>query len=433
MRTEFARALAIAALATAAAGCGGGGTGTNTIRIGMLSDCNGPYSSLYDATAAGAELPFLRRGGKLRGPNPSDGVEGASIAGKRVELVLGCEGDTFGTTLAETRRLVEQKGVNVIVAPLAVPYASALKQYARRRLGTVFSIALSGEQGATMKQPAPNVFRFSLDNAQAMAGLGAYAYRQLGWRTAVTIGEDEAFGWSEAAGFAAEFCALGGKVVKRLWSPFYSAALAHLASEIPSGVDGIWLGGGNQDYTSFFAAYGRLHPDLSNRMIADGIALEFGTLRARLLGVVAGQSYPFDSKGPAWVRYMADFRRAFPGVQGGSIFDLAFYDATEPVLEALGQVHGDLSHGEQKLMAALAGVRFESPTGAILLDRNRQAVGPAFLSRVVKDGRGKLVLRTFRVVPNVEQTFNGYFGPSTPEPSRAEPACKRGNPPTWAR
>src|SRR5437899_221681 len=154
-----------------AAGCGG--KRASPVKIGVLTDCNGAFSSFYETTVAGAELPFLERGARLRGKRPSDGVEDASVAGKPVKLVIGCQGGTFGTMLSEARRLVEQVGVDIVVGPLAVPYGLVLSDYAKRQPGTVFSIALSGEPATTLRQRAPNVFRFGLDNPQWMAGLGS--------------------------------------------------------------------------------------------------------------------------------------------------------------------------------------------------------------------------------------------------------------------
>ena len=63
--------------------------------------------------------------------------------------------------------------------------------------------------------PEPNVFGVAPNLRQGSAGLGAYAYHTLGWRTAVTLGEDDPLGWSLTSGFVAEFCSLGGKIVKR--------------------------------------------------------------------------------------------------------------------------------------------------------------------------------------------------------------------------
>jgi hypothetical protein len=38
-----------------------------------------------------------------------------------------------------------------------------------------------------------------------------------------------------------------------------------------------------------------------------------------------------------------------------------------------------------------------------------------------------------QVVPNVEQSFGGYFDARTPPPSLAQPGCHRATPPAWAR
>jgi branched-chain amino acid transport system substrate-binding protein len=436
MRSKLGHAVALWALALLIAllvsSCGGGVR--SSIKIGVISDCTGPFSPFYEATVAGAELPLLERGGKLRGPKPSGGVEGALVGGRRIELLFGCIGPTHATMLADARRLVERDGADVIVGPLAVDTALTLREYARRQPEIVFSIALSDEPATTMSWPARNVFRFVPDYAQWLAGLGSYAYHTLGWRTAVTVGEDDPFGWAETAGFVAEFCSLGGNVVKRIWSPFFSPKLSPLVSQIPArGVDGVFLMDGNQAIQSFFEAYGRLNPDLSKHLLTDALALEISGLSDRLIGVVAVGPYPYGSTAPRWLRYVHDFKEAFPAIPAVGIFDLTYYDAMEPVVEALQRVHGDLSHGERRLKAALRALHLEAPNGPTRLDANRQAIGESFLSRVERNARGKLVLRTFRVVPNVEETFNGYFSATTPAPSRTQPACKRGNPPGWAR
>ena len=147
--------------------------------------------------------------------------------------------------------------------------------------------------------------------------------------------------------------------------------------------------------------------------------------------------YPSDSARPAWVAYVSAFRKAFPKLAAtfgaASIFTIAYYEAMQGVLAALDRVHGDLSGGERRFQAALARVRLDSPIGPIRLDRNRQAIAPNYLLQYQKGPGGKLVLRTIRVVPNVEQSFGGYFRTNGPLPSRTHPPCKHGNPPPWTR
>jgi hypothetical protein len=105
----------------------------------------------------------------------------------------------------------------------------------------------------------------------------------------------------------------------------------------------------------------------------------------------------------------------------------------EAALVALERVHGDVSDGERRFKAALSHLVLDSPNGRIRLDSHRQAVGPSYLSRIELDKHAQPVVRTLRVVPDVEQTFGGYFSRDTAQPSSLAPACKRERPPPWAR
>jgi branched-chain amino acid transport system substrate-binding protein len=68
----------------------------------------------------------------------------------------------------------------------------------------------------------------------------------------------------------------------------------------------------------------------------------------------------------------------------------------------------------------------------VRLDANRNAIQPAYVVKIVKTG-GSLGFRTIKTIPNVNETFGGLFGPSSPSPSRTAPACKKGTPPPWAK
>ena len=108
------------------------------------------------------------------------------------------------------------------------------RDLARRFPEVTFLASEMGAQETTLRDPPPNYFRFAPTGAQTTAGLGAYAYRDLGWRRAVIAAEDWYPGWEAAAGFVAEFCALGGSVVERDWYALLgvdarTAALRHAA------------------------------------------------------------------------------------------------------------------------------------------------------------------------------------------------------------
>jgi branched-chain amino acid transport system substrate-binding protein len=420
-------------LALVATSCGG--EKQQTIRIGIFNDCRGPFSGDYQRSMAGAELPFVRRGAKLLGSKPSDGVGAVSVAGRRVELILGCHYlGSFVRTFAEARRLVEQEDVRVLVTPFTTPDDTILREYARRHRSVAF-LSRGLSPLTTLVDPGPNFFRFNSDTAQGMAGLGAYAYHTLGWRTAATL-SDEGLGYDNVAGFVAEFCSLGGTVVKRLWAPWGNPGSvidwSPLVRQIPPGVDGVALLSGLQGTASFFAAYKKLHRDPSRSVVMSAYTFALGE---RPAGVVAAGYLPFESSAPAWRRYIRDIRAAFPALRNetGLGYDIHAYRPVEAALEALEQVGGDLSGGGRRFMASLAKLHLRGPGGTVRLDANHQAVGPNFLFRVEKEPGGRLVPRTIRVIPNVEQTFNGYFDASSPPTSRTQPVCRKGNPPAWAR
>src|SRR4051794_23779344 len=119
MRADLrSTAAALAVLAAAAAlVVGGCGSERRPVRVGVVVDCVGVNRPLEGAELAGAELPLLQRGAKLRRADAIDGITSGTIAGRPVELVPGCtELYEFSTLAAEIRRLVEHEHVDVVVA-----------------------------------------------------------------------------------------------------------------------------------------------------------------------------------------------------------------------------------------------------------------------------------------------------------------------------
>jgi branched-chain amino acid transport system substrate-binding protein len=339
-------------------------------------------------------------------------------------MVFGCGDDTAEKALAETRRLVEDAGVDVLIGPLQIGESLVVREYARKRPETTFVDGTAAGQSLTLQHPARNFFRFSPDGAQFAAGLGTHAYRELGWRRAVTVASGEAFEYAQVAGFVAEFCALGGTIAKRIWSP---ENLAPYLFE--DAADGFFVAS-----PADFVFRG-LPGNLSTTIVG-GIFWGFPPppLTKRWLGTVFGQPTA-PTSGPAWTAYVSSFRNAFPAlaqIAESGVFSIEYNDAVEATLQALERVDGDLSAGQQRFRAALATVELDSPVGRIRLDRNRQAIAPNFLSQWRKGPTGP-VSRTIRVIPNVEQTFGGYFRQNGPMPSRTYPPCRKAKPPQWAQ
>ena len=434
-----ALSLPVALLMLGSAACGG--EERDAVRIGLLADCEGFGAPFYDVTIAGAELPLIRRGGWLKGPAPADGVDGVSIGGHPVELSFGCAGEGVGNML-ETRRLVELEGVDVLIGPNTIPYTLAMAQYARRHPDTAFLIATM--ERTTGIDLGRNVFRFTADSVQTAAGLGSYAFEELGWRRANTVAIPDAWEWGLHAGFVAEFCSLGGNVVDRYW-------LDVLAEDVPEklstvrldGPDGFFLAM-DTSIGTFLQGYAERHPRLAKHVVAGA----FGSapvlldpavvekLGDRLIGVVTASFVPLDSSRPDWNAYVVEYETEFPelGETAASVyhlFDIDYVNSMEAVMQAMESVDGDISNRD-RFLEALSEVQLDAPNGLIELDDRLQAIVPIYLSRIEKDERGNLVFRTFKTIEGVDQTYGGAVRMESPTPDRTQPSCQRGTPPPWA-
>ncbi len=432
---RVARLLAVTALVVAASGCGGG---EQPIRIGLLTDCRGYFSGYEDATLAGAELPLLNRGARLTNGTPSGGVSGARVAGREVELVRGCTEATEYTILVEeARRLVEDEGVDAIVGPFAAGDSLIVKELARRYPEVAFVPALWSAQELTLRNPVSNVYRFDTDHAQDVGGLGAYAYNELGWRTAAVLAEDFQLGWHESAAFVAEFCSLGGRIAKSVYAVFDPAA----ADRVPTDVDGVAL----------LISSGLSSPEMIPRLVR-----RLGGERDRIVAgmwviddpVIAGafELGPLDGVvGASWIppaqstRAMREYRRAFvhafpgpPGRAAESPVVMAFHDSMEGVLRGLEDADGRLGEGRRRLHEALSHVRLDLPTGPVRLDENRNSIRQIYLKRIVVGDGGRRADQLVHVVPGVEQSFGGLLSKSPPPGPGSQP-CRKATPPPWAR
>ena len=421
----------------AVAGCSGADA---PVRIGLLTDCRGLFSSYEDGALAGAELPLVERGARLRDGRPSGGVSSATVAGRDVEFVRGCTEQSEHTVLVEeARRLVEDEGVDAVVGPMGEADSLVAREVARRYPDVIFIPTLSGAQELTLRRPAPNVFRFDTDEAQDVAGLGSYAYRQLGWRRAAVVTDVTPVGWQEEAGFVAEFCALGGKVTARYVTPvdLDSPVVARALRE----ADGVasLVYGGTFTPPTFVPALARAVGSPRTRLVVGTYVLEDSNALVPVTGVpdgvVGASSIPPANATPAMRRYRRAFSTAFPGLpptDAETPVVLAFHDAMEGLLRGIEASDGDLSDGRRRLRAELARVRLDLPSGPALLDRNRQAVRRTYLKRIVGGRGGKRTFELVRVVPGVEQTFAGLLS-GAPAPGPGSQPCRKATPPPWAR
>ena len=299
---------------TPAAETDGEATG-EPIKIGVFSNNEGAFAPFEGQTWGGAMLPLINRGATPVSGDPTDGVENATIAGHPIEIVYGGSDSTPDKAVEEARRLVEQEQVDILVGPLSGSEGIAVANYSKEQPGVTFVNGISGAQDTTLKVRSPNFFRFHSDGTQWTAGLGDYAYNELGWRNVVTIGDDYDFPYSQIAGFVAEFCAIGGNVTERLWPPLGEEDYSSYITQIPEDVDGFFMGVGGTGTVAFVKQYGQLRGNLADRIMGgvfmtDPVILE--ELGNQVVGVVTAGMTAGDSQEPAYIEYTEQIEAGIP-------------------------------------------------------------------------------------------------------------------------
>lgn len=422
--------------------------GDNVVKLGIMAECEGAFGGFHEDITAGAVLGLINGAGATSNSRTTalDGFSGASVAGTPIELVgIGCGDDTPDRGIQEIRKLVEQDGANVIIGPLSGDEGIAIANYAKDHLEVTFLDGSSGAQDTTLHVQAPNYFRWHADGAQWNAGIGDILHNTAGWDTAAVIADDYGFGWTSAAGFTAEFCAVGGDVVTQVFPPLgttdYSSFVAQLPD--PDEVDGyFWVIGGtgtNASLEAFLNAKGDLTGDqhAGNLFFSPALAAALGT---DIAGAYVGgfANLPGDISTPEITAYLASADAAWdtlagglsgnepaePSLAAGFGFMYAYYSASAAFTEALALVDGDLSNDHAALREAMSNLTWEGPFGDISLDENRQAIADTSVQQLVLNDAGEVISKSIAIIPAVDQTFGGTFSDQTLPPERDNTSCE---------
>jgi branched-chain amino acid transport system substrate-binding protein len=415
-----------------------------TIKVGFLSDCEGAFGSFFEPTIAGFNQALIdKAGAKAAGSKPSDGVTGATVGGKKIEVVgYGCANDTADKAIEETRRLMEQEGADILVGPLSGDEGIAVANYAKEHPDKTFINGIAGAQDSTLKVRAPNFYRFHPDGAQWSAGLGDYAYNKLGWKKAAIIGDDYSFPYTSLAGFVAEYCSIGGQIPKRIWAPLGEKDYSSYISQIPKDVDGLYVGIGGSGLISFVKQYEQQRGKIDTQHMMGNIfwddPLVMKEVGKSLVGGITSGMTASDANTPEVTGYMDSLKTSYGpeiAATGSSVFTYGYFTAGQGLIKGLEAVKGDIAD-QKKLQDALSQVTLtgaEAPWGDVKLDDNRQAISDVYVKKIVADKTGDGVpdVTTFEKIPQVDQTFGGFFSASSPALSRSNPKCVKGTPPPW--
>jgi branched-chain amino acid transport system substrate-binding protein len=367
------------------------------IKIGVVATLDGAFAVLGQDAVRGVELAVAEVGGQ--------------VAGRKITILKASSDASPDSAIAAARKPVENDGVDVLVGPLSGDEGIAVKDYAKNHPAITFVNGTSAAQDTTLRDPAPNFFRFTSDGAQWMAGLGDYAYKEKNYRRVAIVAEDYSFPYTQVFGFMYEFCALGGHVVTKQWVPIGQKDFSSVVAAIPQDIDAVYVALAGADAVNFLTQMhqgGNDKPMIAGSFTADQTILSSkGRFRDYVLGTPSAGAIADSLDDPDWKAYVAAYRKQFPdGLGSPSLAAYTYYLNTAALLRGLQAVNGDLSDGHQQLHAVLSKLSFKTPTGGeVHLDENRQAVIDNFVTEIAADSDGKLYNKVIRRVVGVNQTL----------------------------
>ena len=389
---------------------------TDSLKIGVLAPLEGAFEPLGRDALRGYELALS---------------EHEEDAGERpIEAFVESTDGTPETAIAKARVLID-RGVNILIGPLAGIEGVAIREFAKSVPEVTFINGASAAQDVTLREPADNFFRFNPDSMQWIAGLGRYAYEEKDIRTIVSVAEDYSLPYTQLMGFMLDYCALGGQVLARHWVSTGAGDATRIAETISATeTDALFLALEPRAAKIFLEAYaeaGGQAAIVTGATTLSGDLLRTSAIRPLLEGAISALPISESDDNDAWTEFVERYRGHFPDAgPSPSLFALSYYVNTKALLLALDETDGDLGDGHENFRDALAELSFDTPFGGpVELDANRQAVTSTFIVEVVEALDGSLAHETVHTVSEVGQTLGlprDQFLALGP-PSRANTRC----------
>ena len=330
-----------------------------TIKIGLIAPLEGALALSGQDAIRGTELAL-------------DEIK-YMIGNKKIVVLKESSNGRPDVALGKAKKLIEQDNVDILIGPLAGGEGLAIKEYAKTQPNKTFVQGTSAAQELTLKDAAPNLYRFTGDGAQWQAGLGNYAYDVKGYRNIVSVGDDYAFPYSQVAGFISEFCPKGGRIAQRFWAPLGTKDYNSIIAKIPDNIDAIYLLVAGADAVNFLTQYqqaGGKKPIISGTATVDRNVLSTkGNFKKGTVGVVTAGPITESNTEPMWVALVAAYQKKYPDGLGSPSFN------------------------HKKFRDAMQALKMPSPMGLVELDANRQGIVDNYLSEVAERPDGSLYLK----------------------------------------
>jgi len=366
IRSTLASGLALASLVLAApAGA------QESFRIGLILPMTGPQASTGKQIDAAVRLYVQQNG--------------AAVAGRKIEILVKDDGAVPDNTKRIAQELIANDKVRVIAGFGVTPAALAAAPLATT--AKVPEIVMAAGT-SIITERSPYIVRTSFTLAQSSSVMADWAAKN-GIRKVATLVSDYAPGADAQNAFSERFKAAGGSVVAELKVPLanpdFAPFLQRARDASPDALFVFVPSGQGGTFAKQFAERGMDKAGI--KLIGAGDTTDDDLLNGMgdaVLGAVTAHLYSAAHPSAANKAFVEAFKKANGGLRP-NFMAVGGYDGMHLIYEALKKA-GGTADGEA-LVAAMKGMKWESPRGPISIDpETRDIVQNIYVRRVEKVG-----------------------------------------------
>jgi branched-chain amino acid transport system substrate-binding protein len=360
-----------------------------SVKIGLILPMTGPFASTGRQVQAGV--------------NAYMALNGNTVAGKTIEVVLRDDAGTADQTRRIAQELIVNDGANMLVGfgltPLAMSVAPVISQ------AKVPAIITSATTSAIMGK-SEFYARTSMGGPQSAVPVAIWATEN-GIKKVVTLVTDYGPGHDIEKGFTDEYKAKGGEIVEAIRVPLQNPDFAPFLQRVrdakpdalfvfvPAGVGALFM--------KQFVDRGLAEAGI--KLIATGDVTDDDLLQnigPAALGVITGHFYSANHDSPENKAFVAEVRKANNNMRP-NFMCVGGYDAMHLAYAALERTGGDTDG--TKLIEAMKGMSWMSPRGPIAIDPATRDIVQDIYIREVKQVDGELYNVEFAKYEKIKDPF----------------------------
>ena len=357
----------------------------DVIKIGMSFAMTGVgFNAAGRQASAGARL-YMQQHGDV-------------VAGKKIELVLRDDAGVADNARRLVQEMIVNDKVNIIaggITPTVLAYGPLVTQ---AKIATV--VMISGASVTTTV--SPYYVRTSFILSQSSWIMGEWAAKN-GSKRVVTLVNEWAPGVEAETAFKQRFTELGGEIIESIRIPLVNPDFAPFLQRVrdlnPDTAFLYFPGTQAGIFAKQFAERGLASSGI--KIIGPGDLTDddqLNTMGDQMIGMITAHDYSAAHDSPLNKKYVEEFKKAnnfrpdFVSVGG--------YDGMHLIYEGLKKTGGK-TDGDT-LLAAMKGMRWESPRGMMSIDpETRDIIQNIYISKVEKVS-GELWNMEFATFPDVK-------------------------------